>query len=150
MGAGNNERGQVTGGLLTWRFQQLLHAWPSSLRQEQVQWIGKLSTAFPDAEIIGVDLLIEWFKFGCLRLSISWMRCLSSVDCTLNSWLVHPKQTLFQPHSAASHSSRPQLIPDILRTTVICGRLNPRKHSSAPSNDSRHKCASCRVFSATP
>ena len=68
MGARNYVRGQGTGGLLTWRFQQLLHAWLSSLRQEQVQWIGKLSTANPDAEIIGVDLSIEWFKFGCLRL----------------------------------------------------------------------------------
>ena len=73
MGAGSNERGQDAGGRLTWLFQQLLHAWLSSLQQEQVQWIGKLSTAYSDAEIIGVDLLIEWFKFGCLRLSISKM-----------------------------------------------------------------------------
>ena len=47
--------------------------------------------SLPRCEIIGVDLLIEWFKFGCLRLSISRMRCLSSVNCTSNSWFVHPK-----------------------------------------------------------
>ena len=47
--------------------------------------------AYSDAEIIGVDLLSEWFKFGCLRLSISRTRRPSSVNCTSNSWLVHPK-----------------------------------------------------------
>ena len=82
---------KAQGERLTWLFQQLLHVWLSSLRQVQVQWIGKLSTACSDAEIIGVDLLMVWFKFGCLRLSISKMRCLSDVNCKSNSWLVHPK-----------------------------------------------------------
>ena len=51
---------------------------------------------------------------------------------------------------APLRSSRPQLMRDILLTTVICGRLNSRKHSSTPSNGSRHNCASYRVFPATP
>ena len=142
MGAGNYVRCQGIGGLLTWRFQQLLHAWLSSLRQEQVQWIGKMSTALPDAEIIGVDLSIEWFKFGCLGLSISRMRCLPSVNCTSNSWVVHPKQTFFQPHSAASRSSRPAVDAWYPADNKVCGR---RVHLPMVQDT----IVSCRVFSAT-
>ena len=87
---------------------------------------------------VALDWVSQWW--GAFRvLTVRW----TPGSCIRN-------RLLFQPHSAASRSSRPQLIPDILRTTVICGRQNSRKLSCSPSCASWHPCASWRVLSAIP
>ena len=50
------------------------------------------------------------------------------------------------PTVQPTRSSRPQLIPDILRTTVMCGRRKPRE---LLSQWFKTPVTSCRVFSVT-
>ena len=47
--------------------------------------------------------VVEWFKFGCLRLSISRMRCLSSVNCTSGHRKLSSSPTAM-PCAAHAHS----------------------------------------------
>ena len=68
---------------------------------------------------------------GCAHQVLSLLaevpqRSTSRVDCTSTPWRSHQNQPFFQPSTMSTCCSRLQLMPVILRTTVMCGRPTPR------------------------